>query len=235
MDGGVWCLTVTGLQCRGSSVIQSLLNVDSAEGFTPRLGRLHYGHLGLLPSFLLGEKNQPFIQWAHSWHFWQTALLLLGVKTLTLCVASFLISSCSLFKIWRFGLFFLAYCWSSITLLSEFSCKRPAVLSIIRRAGRSKAVELYERTALTADDGSDTHLSASDTSHVKINGNGKQKKKEKHEWIRTFCMNTDTLQPVLKESAYLLNHLIALSAIHTQQRAPVLDVRMQHLQDLLGC
>ncbi len=43
---------------------------------------------------------------------------------LTLCVASFLISSCSLFKIWRFGLFFLAYCCSSITLLSEFSCKK---------------------------------------------------------------------------------------------------------------
>lgn len=43
--------------------------------------------------------------------------------TLTLWLANFFISSCSLFKIWRFGLFFLAYCWSSITLLSEFSCK----------------------------------------------------------------------------------------------------------------
>lgn len=51
-------------------------------------------------------------------------------------------------------------------------------------------------------------------------------------------MNTDfttDLQSVLKDGAYLLNHLIALSAIHTQQRAPVLDVRMQHLQDLLRC
>lgn len=46
-----------------------------------------------------------------------------AAMSLTLCVASFLISSCSLFRIWRFGLFFLAYCWSSITLLSEFSCK----------------------------------------------------------------------------------------------------------------
>lgn len=41
---------------------------------------------------------------------------------LTLSLASFLISSCSLFRMWRLGLFFLAYCCSSITLLSEFSC-----------------------------------------------------------------------------------------------------------------
>lgn len=41
----------------------------------------------------------------------------------TLCAASFLISSCSLLRMWRFGLFFLAYCCSSITLLSDFSCE----------------------------------------------------------------------------------------------------------------
>lgn len=41
-----------------------------------------------------------------------------------------------------------------------------------------------ERTALTADDDSDTHLSASD---VIMNGNGKRKKKEKDGWIQTFA------------------------------------------------
>lgn len=50
-------------------------------------------------------------------------ILLILVENHTLCLASFLISSCNLFKICRFGLFFLAYCWSSITLLSELSCK----------------------------------------------------------------------------------------------------------------
>ena len=32
---------------------------------------------------------------------------------------------------------------------------------------------------------------------------------------------------------YLFHHLIALSAVHAQKRAPVLHVRMQHLEDLL--
>lgn len=34
------------------------LNVDSAEGLAARLGRLHYGHLGLLPGFLLMWKEE---------------------------------------------------------------------------------------------------------------------------------------------------------------------------------
>lgn len=41
--------------------------------------------------------------------------------TLTLSSASLFISSCSLLRMCRFGLFFLAYCCSSITLLSEVS------------------------------------------------------------------------------------------------------------------
>lgn len=40
---------------------------------------------------------------------------------LTLSSASLFISSCSLLRMCRFGLFFLAYCCSSITLLSEVS------------------------------------------------------------------------------------------------------------------
>lgn len=34
---------------------------------------------------------------------------------------------------------------------------------------------------------------------------------------------------------YLLDHLAALTAIHAQQGPPVLDVRVQQLQDLLRC
>lgn len=68
---------------------------------------------------------------------------------LTLCVASFLISSCSLFKMWRFGLFFLAYCWSSITLLSEFSCKRDVLLKAMWQVfGLTRQCEQHARGLL---------------------------------------------------------------------------------------
>lgn len=43
--------------------------------------------------------------------------------------ASLFISSCSLLRMWRLGLFFLAYCCSSITLLSEVSCLTILLLS----------------------------------------------------------------------------------------------------------
>lgn len=52
-------VTASGLQCHGGfSVIATLSDVDSAEWLAARLSRLHDGHLGLLPGFLLSQKTK---------------------------------------------------------------------------------------------------------------------------------------------------------------------------------
>lgn len=63
---------------------------------------------------------------------------------LTLSSASLFISSCSLLRMCRFGLFFLAYCCSSITLLSEVSWGSSASLSGLPPGGQE--LELHDLT-----------------------------------------------------------------------------------------
>lgn len=125
---------------------------------------------------------------------------------LTLCAASFFISSCNLFKIWRFGLFFLAYCCSSITLLSELSCERQDVIEV-RRLPCIMKKNLHHWHLILWD-------------------------RQFHPQGNVFW--TDTEEKT-EECPHLLDHLIALSAVHAQQGAPVLHMRMKHLQDLLRC
>lgn len=66
----------------------------------------------------INQANMLLIVASHPWH---PSCLNMKKHILTLSCASFFISSCNLFRMCRFGLFFLAYCWSSITLLSEVS------------------------------------------------------------------------------------------------------------------
>lgn len=54
-------------------------------------------------------------------------------------------------------------------------------------------------------------------------------KGEKTKWSDAIVLGLDWAA-----RRHLLDHLVALSAVHAQQRAPVLHVGMKHLQDLLG-
>lgn len=53
--------------------------------------------------------------------------------------------------------------------------------------------------------------------------------KNKTKWSDAIVLGLDRAA-----RRHLLDHLVALSAVHAQQRAPVLHVGMKHLQDLLG-